>query len=304
MNGRISNFMQVAGIRRYTMSEGPECGLRVLDCDNGKLRFLLNESKALDVMQLYHEGQNLSFISKNGYTARETPFANRFEGGMLYTCGLDSVGGGDGFEQHGTHHNTPAKVTRAECSENGILVEAEMRETELFGKNLVFRRRVFSTVGSDTLEISDTLENRGQRDENYCILYHVNLGFPFLDAGVELAGEAEEVFPRTPWAKKNLADRAHITAPVANQEEMCYYLKMKTPQIAAVNHTLGKKFVLAWSGDTLPHFVQWKCMAAGDYALGLEPSTTELDERFAYRTIKANEELNFTVTFSVQPAGN
>lgn len=56
MDGRISNFMQAASIRRYEMTEGKERGLCVLDCDNGKLRFLLNESKALDVMQLYQKG--------------------------------------------------------------------------------------------------------------------------------------------------------------------------------------------------------------------------------------------------------
>ena len=65
MDGRISNLMQLASIRRYEMTEGTERGLRVLDCDNGNLRFLLNESKALDVMQMYHKGENVSFVSKN-----------------------------------------------------------------------------------------------------------------------------------------------------------------------------------------------------------------------------------------------
>ena len=135
MDGRISNFAQIASIRRYEMTEGAERGLRVLDCDNGRLRFLLNESKALDVMQLCHMGQNVSFLSKNAFTAREVPFSGRFEGGMLYTCGLDSVGAREGFELHGSHHNTPARVTRAEVNEKGILIEAEVRETALFGKN-------------------------------------------------------------------------------------------------------------------------------------------------------------------------
>ena len=65
MDGRISNFQQVASIRRYTLSEGREKGLDVLDCDNGKIRFLLNASKGLDIMQLYHRGENCSFISKS-----------------------------------------------------------------------------------------------------------------------------------------------------------------------------------------------------------------------------------------------
>ena len=136
MDGRISNFMQAASIRRYEMTEGKERGLRVLDCDNGKLRFLLNESKALDVMQLYHEGQNVSFLSKNAFTSREIPFLGRFEGGMMYTCGLDSVGGREGFELHGSLHNTPARVILAECGEQGICIEAEIEDTALFGKNL------------------------------------------------------------------------------------------------------------------------------------------------------------------------
>ena len=296
MDGRISNFMQLASIRRYEMTEGPERGLRVLDCDNGKLRFLLNESKALDVMQLWHMGQNVSFLSKNAFTAREIAFENRFEGGMLYTCGLDSVGAREGYLLHGTHHLTPARVTRAEVNEEGILIEAEIRETALFGKNLVFRRRVYSAVGSETLEITDTLENCGTRAEDYCLLYHVNVGYPMLDGGAELLDDAEEVIPRTPWAAAHLAERRAIGAAVANQEEMCYFLRLKTPSVSLRNPKINKMFTLKWSQETLPCFVEWKSMAAGDYALGLEPCTTELDDGFAYRRIAAGE----TICFSLQ----
>ena len=45
MDGKISNLMQAASIRRYAFTEGVEKGLDVLDCDNGNLRFLLNVSK-------------------------------------------------------------------------------------------------------------------------------------------------------------------------------------------------------------------------------------------------------------------
>lgn len=300
MDGRISNFAQVASIRRYEMTEGAERGLRVLDCDNGRLRFLLNESKALDVMQLYHMGQNVSFLSKNAFTAREVPFSGRFEGGMLYTCGLDSVGAREGFELHGSHHNTPARVTRAEVNEKGILIEAEVRETALFGKNLFFRRRVCSAVGSETLEITDTLENCGTRAEDYCLLYHVNVGYPMLDEGAELLDDAGEIIPRTPWAAEHLAERKKIGAPVDNEEEMCYFLRLKTPRVTLKNAALGKQFTLEWSQETLPHFVEWKSMAAGDYALGLEPCTTELDGRFAYRSLKRGEKRQFSVRMSIR----
>ena len=78
MDGRISNFAQVASIRRYTITDGRAKGLDVLDCDNGKIRFLLNVTQGLDIMQLYHEGQNVSFVSKNAFIAQNEPFLTVF----------------------------------------------------------------------------------------------------------------------------------------------------------------------------------------------------------------------------------
>lgn len=300
MNGKISNFRQVASLRRYTVTEGSEKGLDIMDCDNGKLRFLLNVTKALDVMQLYHEGQNLSFVSKNGFTGRELPFLNRFEGGMLYTCGLDSVGGREGYEIHGTFHNTPATVIRAECNENGITVEAEIRSTVLFGRNLVMKRKVFSEIGGDTLKIEDTLVNESWRDEEYCLLYHVNIGYPMLDEGAKVIGEVKGCEPRNTWSNENMAVRAEISAPLPNEVETCYFLKLAQPKISLVNEKIGKTFTVSYSHDTLPFFVEWKSMACGDYALGLEPATTELDNRFAYKTLKAGESVRFALNFQVE----
>ena len=295
MDGRISNFQQVASIRRYTLTEGRGKGLDVLDCDNGKIRFLLNVSKACDIMQLYHEGQNMSFVSKNGFTKREIPFLRRFEGGMLYTCGLDSVGGRDGFELHGTLHNIPAEIIRAECNENGITVEAIIRDTALFGKNLVLKRKIFTAIGGDSVTLEDTLVNEGYKTEEYCLLYHINVGYPMLDDGAKVIADVESYTPRTAWAKQNEDTMYAMNDAVPNQEEACYFLKLSKPEIALVNEKIGKKFTVSYSGDTLTHFVEWKSMASGDYALGLEPCTTELDDRFAYKTIEVGEEIKFFV---------
>ncbi|MBQ8406522.1 MAG: aldose 1-epimerase family protein [Clostridia bacterium] len=299
MDGRISNFQQVASIRRYTLTEGREKDLDVLDCDNGKIRFLVNVSKACDIMQLYHEGQNVSFVSKNGFTKREIHFLNRFEGGMLYTCGLDSVGGREGFELHGTLHNTPAQIVRAECGEDGIVIEAIIRDTALFGKNLVLKRKITACVGGDSVSVEDTLTNEGFKDEEYCLLYHINVGYPMLDDGAKVVGDVLSYTPRTDWAKQNEATMYEMSASVDNQEETCYFLKLKKPEISLVNEKFGKKFTVSYSGDTLPSFVEWKSMASGDYALGLEPCTTELDDKFAYKKVKAGEKVEFKVKITV-----
>ena len=299
MDGRISNLQQVASIRRYTLSEGREKGLDVLDCDNGKIRFLVNVSKACDIMQLYHEGQNMSFISKNGFTKREIPFLNRFEGGMLYTCGLDSVGGREGFELHGTFHNIPAEIIRAESNEKGILVEAIIRNTALFGQNLVMKRRIFSALEGDSVTLEDTLINEGYKEEEYCLLYHINVGYPMLDEGAKIIAETESYIPRTAWAKQNEATMYAMGGAVPNQEETCYFLKLKSPKISLFNEKLGKTFTVSYSGDTLPNFVEWKSMASGDYALGLEPCSTALDDYFSYKKIGVGERIVFSVTLKV-----
>lgn len=300
MNEKISNLSQLAYVRRYMLADGNEAGLKIVEVNNGKLRFLLNESKALDLPQLWHEGTNISFVSKNGFTVRELSFVRRFEGGMLYTCGLDSVGGRDGYELHGTLHNTPVRITRCECGEERIIVQAEIRDSALFGKNLVFRRTVTTGIGSDTVELNDELCNEGYRDEEYCLLYHVNLGYPMLDEGCSLEADILSATPRTPYAEHKKSEMKAITAPIPNQEEMCYFLNLKKTQISLHNPKLGKTFTLSYSGDTLPHFVEWKSMASGDYALGLEPCTTELDGGFAYKIIKANSKLSFSLQLQIR----
>ena len=78
---------------------------------------------------------------------------------------------------HGTFHNIPAKIVCAKCDEQGIEVQAIIRDTALFGKNLVMKRRIFSAIESEIVTLEDTLVNEGYKDEEYCLLYHINVGY-------------------------------------------------------------------------------------------------------------------------------
>ena len=297
-NPKISNQRQLASVTRYTLSEGRGAGLDVIDCDNGRIRFMLCVSRALDIMQLWHKGENVSFISKNGFVSEKVPFLNRFEGGMLYTCGLDSLGGREGFEQHGTHHTARAAVTRAECTDEGITVEATVTESALFGKNLVFKRRIFTAVGSDTVSVSDTVTNEGYTPSDYCLLYHINVGYPLLDAGSVIEGEITSKFTQKEYANKYIDKALEIEEPTYTSET-CYYLTLGKPEISLVNKARGKSFTVRYSKDTLPEFLMWKSMVAGDYALGLEPTTTRLDNTFAYKTLAPEESADFKLELTV-----
>lgn len=299
-NGKLSNQRQLCSISQYQMTDGPMQGMRVTDCVNGKLRFLINENKAMDVMQMYFEGENLSFISKNGFMARELPFLKRFEGGMIYTCGLDGVGGVEGVEIHGSLHSTPATVTRRECTEEGILVEGYVRDSALFGKNLVLKRRIFSAYGSNSIEMTDTLINEGEREESYALLYHINLGYPLLDEGGRVEADVAEVTPRNAFAAQHQATWSRVEAPKQDFEEVCYFLTLREGRVSYLNERAGKRLMLTYDKEALPRFVLWKSECCGDYALGLEPATTELDDRFAYRTVKPGEHISFSAKLEMQ----
>ncbi len=300
MNGKISNTAQICSVRRYTLSEGKSRGVEVIDCDNGTIRFLLNVSKALDVMQLYHKGQNISFLSKNAFVKDNLNFLRRFEGGMLYTCGLDSVGGREGHELHGNLHNIPANVISCYADETGVTVVAEIVDTALFGQNLVLCRTVTAAVGSGKVTVEDVLQNRAYRTENYCLLYHVNFGYPMLDAGATVQIDTVEVTPRNEWSAQNAMRRTVIGENVDNEDETAYFLKTATPKATLTNAKLGKEVTLSYSSDTLPCFVQWNSMASGDYALGFEPCTTYLDDKFAYQTLGAGETVKFVLNIEVK----
>ena len=297
-NPKISNKRQIASITRYTLTEGRGAGLDVIDCDNGRLRFMLCVSRALDIMQMWHKGENVSFVSKNGFVNDKGDFLSRFEGGMLYTCGTDSMGGREGFVQHGTHHITGAAVTRMECDDNEITVEATITESALFGRNLTIKRCVQTEIGSETVRVTDTLINEGYKPCDYCLLYHVNVGYPLLDAGATVEGKISSIYTKNPYALSHI-DKALLMEEATYEAETCYYLTLDEPVISLVNKERGKKFSLKYTNETLPAFLMWKSMVAGDYALGLEPCTTRLDNTFEYKKVEPGESVKFGIELSV-----
>ena len=296
MDNRISNALQESYIRRYTLTDGKEAGLKVIELNNGILRVLLNESKALDVMQVWHKGVNMSFVSKNGFTARETPFLKRFEGGMVYSCGLDSIGGREGYELHGSLHNTPASVKSLVQEAEKLEVTANVECTSLFGENLLLSRKI--TLEGGTLLLEDTLMNKGTKPADYCLLYHINVGYPMLDEGVEILADLDSVTPRNGYSKQFLQNRTVFEAPQEGIDERCYFLKNKSNWISAQNQKLGKELTITYSNDTLPALVQWNSPVSQDYALGLEPATSYLDDSFEYRHLQPAQQVEFSVALS------
>lgn len=281
-DGRISNPAQTcSAVTVYT-----ERGEKLIFADNGCLSFTVLCDRGMDIYSLRHKGTNISFLSKNGLNGFNGEFESRFEGGLLYTCGLDTVGGRKP-PVHGKIHNIPARITGVTADETGICISGYARQSGLFGENLVLYRTIKTDYASGLLKIENEIVNEGFTDAEYCLLFHTNFGYPFLDDGAEIIADVTSTVPRTKHAEEGLSDCFKITAPRAGEEERVYFHKVKTGNISIVNKSLAKRVQVKYNSDALPHFIEWKSMASGDYALGIEPSTTTLDGDFKTKTIKA-----------------
>ena len=235
---KIGNAEQLCMAQRVQVTDGRGNGARQIYVANGKLNFVLSESNALDVLRLWHEGTNIGFVSKNGLYTAPSDFLGNFPAGMLYTCGLDAIGGVEGHPIHGRIHSIPAEVKELKADADGVKIVAEIRDTALFGQNLVLTRTVSTAVGSDEVKIEDRLENRAFRDEKYCMLYHVNVGYPVVDAGAKISGNFVESKPRTPWAEHEMAKMLDVESPLDNAEETCYFHNTKDGKMSITNVTM------------------------------------------------------------------
>ena len=136
MNGKINNIEQVCSVKRLKYVSGRAKDLEILLVNNGKLAFELLVDKCLDIGTLYHEGTNISFLTAGGLNSAESEFDANFNGGFLYTCGLDTIGG-RAMPIHGRIHNIPAEVIKTEVSENGVEIVGVIKQSSLFGEKLL-----------------------------------------------------------------------------------------------------------------------------------------------------------------------
>ena len=281
----VGNAAQLCSAVRSQVTEGRAAGTRLVHVANGCLNLVLDESHALDVVQLWHEGVNVSFVSRNGLYPGAGDFVQRFPGGMLYTCGLDATGVVEGHPVHGRIHSIPAEIRELKADADGVRIVAEIRDTALFGSDLAVTRTIETAAGSGELTVTDELVNRAFTPAEYAMLYHVNVGYPLADAGARIEADIAETVPRTPWSREHAATMLEVEPPADGMDEFCYFHTLRRPEVSLVNPRLGRRLTLGWSGETLPKFIEWKSRASGDFAIGLEPATCWLDGHFARRPL-------------------
>lgn len=292
----VGSMQQMAYVRALTCNEGRSGGMKIYDVKNEMLQFQVMCDKCLDIAGFSYRGINMNFLSKPGLQGRGHYDTNGKEaqrsimGGLFFTAGTENIcapyrNETGNYPMHGRLRTTPAEqVSSGETwTEDGmvITVSGTMREAELFGENMVLRRKIETKAGEKSVKVTDEIENESYREEPLMLLYHINLGYPFLTPDIRLYIPTREVKARDEMAAGHEKEYDRMETPKENEPEYVFIHDMKADRenrtwVLAINPALQLGMKISYSMDNLPCFMEWKSIASGDYVIGLEPANSSV----------------------------
>ena len=292
----VGSMQQLAYVRPMELLEGRSTGMKVFDLKNGKMQLQIMADKCLDISAMTYGGVNINFLSKPGLQGRNHFDTNGQEavrsimGGLFFTCGFENICApctidGTDYPMHGRMRTSPAEHLSADASWRGeeyvLSVSGEIREAALFGENMVLRRKIETIYGSKSFTVTDEITNESFREEPLMLLYHINMGYPFLDADSRLYLPTRQVTARDEEARGHEEDYDRMEEP-KDQEPEYVFIHTLQPDAKGeayalvVNPKLPLGLRIGWNMKYLPRFMQWKSIASGDYVLRLEPSNSSV----------------------------
>ncbi len=304
----VMDLRHLADIRPFELSDGAERGVRGLHVRNAAgLAFTILADRGMGLYDAQFQGVPLTFLSSVGavHPAYAEPagsgWLRTWPGGFLTPCGLTQVGSpcndnGEELGVHGRLSNLAAQQLRWGSDWQNdryvLWVEGALRETSVFGVNLVMKRRISTTLDEAKMWIEDRVENHGFEPAPLMILQHFNLGFPLVDATTRLILPAHATIARDEAARPGLERCLEFDDPIDGYAEQVFYHDLQPDadgkvEVRLVNPTFNKLRGLgvAWryAKAEYPVLVEWKMMRAGLYAVGVEPGNCHVGGRVAER---------------------
>jgi hypothetical protein len=305
---RVGDMRQLAGFQRMVLAEGKGSGNEVIQVRNGSgLQFQVSVSRAFDIGLCELHGIPLSWMSHTGpvapayYEKDGTEWGLGFEGGLLATCGLSTIGKpsvdeGVAYGQHGRISYTPAELLQSESrwGEQGYetVLRGKVKEVKALEQHVVLERTITTSLGRNRIVISDKITNEWHKPTEHLIMYHFNFGYPLVSETCEI---------RLPDSRKRwingegpTADADRYDAPSADarptvmlhedlhSEDGLIELGIRNE---VIHNGAGKRLQLSmrYSKAACPFLTQWKYPAEGIYVLGLEPGNATTEGRRVHR---------------------
>ena len=331
-----------AGVRLMTLEDGVERGIRMLEFRSGTgLRFTVLIDRAMDIADCDYRGMGIGWHSPAGF---KNPGLHEYEGegglgwlrsfsGLMVTCGLDHIlfmydapadtyhyGPREKVNQsiHGRVGTLPAKLTgygeRWEADDCILWAEGVVSQGTVFGEHLELHRRIEIEVGTNNIRLHDRVVNRGFYRTPHMFCYHINVGHPVLESGSRYVAPITDVV----WAAhtETYQDQGTgyrtLPAPQMNFHEQVWQHELAADDagevpVALVNDRLCVGFMVTTKKDQFPCQYEWQNLQAGQYAVGLEPSTNHVLGQGAARDrgeliwLEHGDERCYDTVFSILP---
>jgi len=247
--------------------------------------------------RIYKETYSLSACELGRYPEEKwTIHKKRLKGGLgwlegfnewLCRCGIESFGppGMDTIPLtlHGKVSNIPASRFGIQISlkkPSQITLWGEVHEASMFGTNLKLTTSITTTANSNTISITDTVQNMASTPQEFELLYHTNFGPPLLEEGSQFIAPVKKITPVNERAGEGLKKYHIYEKPTPDFVEQCYLFQMKKNRKGLTTVLLTNKnkdiaSSITYSPKELPCFTIWKCTGAlsDGYVTGLEPGT-------------------------------
>ena len=293
-------------IRKRTMRGGLRDGIDLIEVHNGALSYSILPTRGMGLWQGHFHGQFLGWKAPI-HGPVHPKFVNALDRGgigwlggfdeWLCRCGL-SFNGPPGEDVHQTRdgktHRHPVTLHGRIANQPAYYVEVrvnldppyelsvtgQIEEGGLFAPHLVLTATYTTVPGSNRLVVHDRVENRGAQPAEMMLLYHCNLGQPFLEAGSRMVAPVREVAPISARAAEGIDTLETYLPPTPGYAEQVYCYELLGDAggrtlAMLYNHAADKGIVLRFNRQELPCFTLWKNTAAMEdgYVTGLEPAT-------------------------------
>tara|TARA_R110002111_G_scaffold100976_4_gene156429 strand:- start:1485 stop:2666 length:1182 start_codon:yes stop_codon:yes gene_type:complete len=290
-------------IHKKQLHGGLSEGVDLIEVNNGALQLSILPTRGMGVWKGNFQGIPLEWKSPVK-TPVNPAFVNLSERGglgwlsgfneLICRCGLISNGppgkdpAGNPLESeltlHGRIANTPAHYVSIELdpADGGwIKITGRMEEGILFGSHLLLESTLETRLGSAEFRIRDRVTNLGPEPAESELLYHINVGAPFLEADSRFAMPFEEMAPRDSRAAEGIHDFETYLGPTPGYAEQAYYFQPVCDENGFTPALLSSKtgsmgFLVSYKKESLPCFTLWKNTQteSGGYVTGLEPGIT------------------------------
>ena len=279
-------------VKKYTFHGGISDGVDVVELNNGRFSVSILPTRGMGLWRGICDGLELGWKSPVAWPVHPA-FVNAVDRGgigwlmgfneWLCRCGLDANGPPT---KEGTLHgriaNIPAHYVDISVSTDGpgtISVTGVVDETMMFGPSLRLKSTVRTTAGSNRITVVDEITNLAATPREMELLYHTNVGGPFLETGSRFVAPIKSVAPRDQAAAPGIDSFATYAAPRAGYAEEVYYFDLAAgadgkTQTMLINAAGDKGLSIGYDTKQLPCFALWKnTQAEADgCCTGLEPA--------------------------------